>query len=320
MAEFKLYHYDPSFIAAVVFASLFTLSTLCHFYQIARFKAFFFIPFLVGCIFEAVGYAGRAISAKQTPDWDLMPYILQSILLLLGPTMMAASIYMSLGRLIAFLDAGFYSLIPVSIFAKTFLIGDILSFLAQSAGGGMLAQAETKGDQKMGQTMIIIGLVIQIYFFSFFMTVIYVFHRRMIKNPTKKSLSITTPWKRFITVLYAASGLIMVRSLFRMVEYIEGVDGELQSKEIYIYVFDAALMCVTTILFNVFHPGRVILVPKDYLETSNLDNDPASVPLRSTIQTNRTGIKPILSPQMLNIHHNQGLYSQPHFYSQGRSS
>jgi hypothetical protein len=63
-----------------------------------------------------------------------MPYVLQSLLLLLGPTMLAASIYMSLGRLVVFLDAGHYSLIPVEYLTKTFVIGDVLSFLAQSGG------------------------------------------------------------------------------------------------------------------------------------------------------------------------------------------
>lgn len=63
-----------------------------------------------------------------------MPYFLQSLLLLLGPTMLAASIYMSLGRLIKSLEADSYSLVPIEFLTKTFVIGDVISFLAQSAG------------------------------------------------------------------------------------------------------------------------------------------------------------------------------------------
>ena len=81
---------------------------------------------------ETIGYVARAISAKQTPNWALLPYLLQSVLLLLGPTMLAASIYMSLGRLIIFLGADSYCLIPSDMVTKTFIIGDIISFLAQS--------------------------------------------------------------------------------------------------------------------------------------------------------------------------------------------
>jgi hypothetical protein len=53
MTEFKLYHYDPSFIAAIIFVALFATSTLGHVYQLVRFRAFFFIPFVIGCICES---------------------------------------------------------------------------------------------------------------------------------------------------------------------------------------------------------------------------------------------------------------------------
>ena len=45
-----------------------------------------------------------------------------------------------------------------------------------------------------------------------------------------------------MSVLYVASGLIFVRSLFRLIEYIEGNDGVLLSSEVYLYIFDALLM------------------------------------------------------------------------------
>ncbi|RSM01349.1 hypothetical protein CEP52_008630 [Fusarium oligoseptatum] len=284
MTEYELYHYDPSFILAIIFIALFSVSTLGHLFQLFHSRTFFFIPFLIGCIFEAIGYAGRAISAKQTPDWAVLPYAMQSLLLLLGPTMLAASIYMALGRLIIFLEADGYSLVPIEYLTKTFVFGDVISFLAQSAGGGMLSQAKSSGDQKRGQSIIIVGLAVQLYFFAFFITVLHIFHRRINKNPTDKSLSVTTPWKRFIFVLYAASGFIMVRSIFRIVEYITGTNGPLQSTEIYIYVFDASLIFITTALFNIFHPGRVILSWKEP-NISNTYDDATSIPLRSARDT-----------------------------------
>ncbi|RFN47863.1 rta1 domain-containing protein [Fusarium flagelliforme] len=318
MTEFKLYHYDPSFIAAIIFVALFATSTLGHVYQLVRFRAFFFIPFVIGCIFEVIGYVGRVISAKQSPDWTIMPYVLQSLLLLLGPTMLAASIYMSLGRLVVFLDAGHYSLIPVEYLTKTFVIGDVLSFLAQSGGGGMLANAKSSGDQKMGQNIIIVGLAIQIYFFAFFITVLHIVHRRLLANPTRRSLSFTTEWKRLILVLYVASGFIMVRSIFRMVEYITGTNGPLQSTEVYIYVFDASLICITTFLFNVFHPGRMILAGKDRMEILDTDDQSTSIPLRYSGQTAHTVTQPLPSPP-IQKHHSGEVYSAAHYGHRSRT-
>lgn len=85
-------------------------------------------------VVEAVGYLGRNISAGQSPNWTTGPYILQSLTLLLGPTLLAASIYMTLGRLIRLLHADMYSLIRTRWLTKVFLFGDVSSFFIQSGG------------------------------------------------------------------------------------------------------------------------------------------------------------------------------------------
>ena len=64
-----------------------------------------------------------------------MPYIMQTLLILLGPAFYAASIYMLLGRIIGFLDADHHSLIPTKWLTKLFLLGDVLSIFGQ--GGGL---------------------------------------------------------------------------------------------------------------------------------------------------------------------------------------
>lgn len=69
-----------------------------------------------------------------------MPYIIQNLLILLGPAFFAASIYMVLGRLIRKLEAQHHSLVPVKWLTKIFLLGDILSILAQ--GGGICSQPQ----------------------------------------------------------------------------------------------------------------------------------------------------------------------------------
>lgn len=48
--EFTLYHYEPSLAAAVIFAACFGLSTAWHGWQLVRWKAWYFIPFMVGGI------------------------------------------------------------------------------------------------------------------------------------------------------------------------------------------------------------------------------------------------------------------------------
>ena len=156
---FVLYRYHPNSVAAVIFVVLFALSTALHIFQSFRRKAWFLIPLIIGglCEFgyrlllpaisrtglyqtdlyrcrtvETVGYVGRAQSAKN--QWALGPYIIQSILLLVAPALFAASIYMTLGRIILIRDAEQYSIIKKKWLTKVFVCGDILSFLMQSGG------------------------------------------------------------------------------------------------------------------------------------------------------------------------------------------
>ncbi|KAF7545180.1 hypothetical protein G7Z17_g9368 [Cylindrodendrum hubeiense] len=268
---FKFYNYDPSLPAAAVFVVVFGISALLHIWQMFRNRTWYFIPFLIGCLFEAVGYVGRAMSAQEAPDYTKNPYIIQSILLLLGPALYAASIYMVLGRIIKLLDAGELSIIRTNWLTKVFVAGDVLSFFAQSGGGGMLATAKNSDDVKKGENIIIGGLGIQILFFGFFMVVTMVFHIRISKQPTQKSYELAVPWRKLLYVLYATSGFILVRSAFRVAEYITGKEGELQSTEYWIYIFDATLMALVALLFNLFHPSRVVNRNADAKRIASMD-------------------------------------------------
>lgn len=88
-----------------------------------------------GGIVEVAGYAGRLAGALQDPGcWTMGPYIIQSILILIAPALMAASIYMILGRIILLTEGEVHSLVRREWLTKTFVLGDVLSFLMQSGG------------------------------------------------------------------------------------------------------------------------------------------------------------------------------------------
>ncbi|KAF5018553.1 hypothetical protein F66182_9466 [Fusarium sp. NRRL 66182] len=266
MAALELFHYDPSFIAAIVLLGLFSASTVACLFQMLRCRTWFFIPFLVGCAVEAVGYASRAISARQTPNWSTTPCAVQTFTLLLGPVLMTATIYMTLNKLIIALDADIHSLVPVKVIPKTFIFGDLVSLAAQFTGAGILVTATSTDHQRTGQLVIIGGLAFHIYFFGFFISVLHVLRSRIVDNPTRQSVSLSMPWKRMIWILYLACGLIMARSVYRVIEYATGPEGVVQATEIYFYVFDASFICTTTILLNIFHPKHLAMISKDDLK------------------------------------------------------
>ncbi|OJJ97239.1 hypothetical protein ASPACDRAFT_53997 [Aspergillus aculeatus ATCC 16872] len=256
--SFVLYRYDPSYAAAIIFTIGFLVTGLGHTWQATRSGSRFMTPFIIGIAFETLGYALRAVSAKQTPNWSVAPYAGQSLLLLLGPSLLAASIYMILGRIIRLVDGDTRAPIRPTKLTKIFVTGDVLSFLFQSGGGGILAQAKTPSKVKLGERMIIIGLFVQIVFFGVFMGVSGAFHRKIRERPTEKSMGLAVRWERLLMVLYAVSALIMVRSIYRVAEYIQGSQGSLQGHEVFIYVFDATLMLLGCLALNVCHPSQVL--------------------------------------------------------------
>lgn len=121
-----------------------------------------------------------------------------------------------------------------------------------------MATAKSADSQQTAQYAILGGLGIQIVFFSFFVITTIVFHVRITKNPTPRSYSVTGPWRRQIMALYASSVLILVRSVFRMIEFGGGNDGVLMQNEVYLLALDGALMILVAIIFLWSHPGNAI--------------------------------------------------------------
>ncbi|KAJ8071191.1 hypothetical protein OCU04_001529 [Sclerotinia nivalis] len=254
--DFKYYHYDPSIVAAVIFILLFIATTSLHSYQLLRTRTWFMIPFIVGGFFQWIGYVGRAISHTQTPNWTLVPYLIQTLLLLVAPALFAASIYMELSRIIILVNGESHALIKKKWLTKIFVIGDVLSFFIQGGGGGIQSSGSSSS-LTTGKYVIVTGLLVQILFFGCFIAVAIHFYLGMKKVPTSRAQS-DTPWRKHLMALFIASALIMVRSLFRVIEYLQGFSGYLLSHEVYLYFFDAVLMFAVMVLFNVIHPSEVV--------------------------------------------------------------
>ncbi|KAJ9615378.1 hypothetical protein H2200_001453 [Cladophialophora chaetospira] len=257
--DFKLYRYDPSLAAAVIFVALFVAVSILHPYQLLRTRTWFFIPFVVGGFFEAIGYVGRAIGSQETPNWSIGAFVLQSVLILVAPAVFAASIYMELGRIIRLTDGAAFSLVRINWLTKIFVGGDVLSFLMQSSGGGIMA-GKSNSSMTTGEHIIIGGLLVQIIFFGFFVVVALTFQTRMQKMPTSRVLAdvrIASAWKKHIYALYGGSCLILIRSVFRLIEFAQGNDGYFISHEWFLYVFDSILMFGTMVLFAAVHPSEL---------------------------------------------------------------
>lgn len=77
----------------------------------------------------------------------------------------------------------------------------------------------------------------------------------------------------------------MIRSVFRLAEYLQGNNGYLLHHEIYLYIFDALLMFITMVTFNVVHPcevGRLLRSTVNY-ELTHRPETCANKPYESSL-------------------------------------
>lgn len=271
MEDWSLYDYSPSKVGAIIAIICYGASTGYHVFQMAKMKCFFFTTFIIGAISELVviytalitlanllgtvmtlGYIFRAVSAGDTTA--IGPYIGQNVCILLPPSLYAATIYMIYGRIVIYAGEPGLSIVSPLKVTKIFVIGDVLAFLTQASGGGMMAISSMA---RMGQIITIAGLFIQLIFFGAFLTISIIFGRRV--QQTKTSLR-NLPYGTLLYVLFAVSGLIIVRCLYRIIEFCQGNDGYLMGHEAFMYVFDTIPMFVVQAIFHFFHPGKVLVM------------------------------------------------------------
>jgi RTA1 like protein len=119
------------------------------------------------------------------------------------------------------------------------------------------SHGKSQSTVKIGQKVVVGGLFVQILFFGCFVLVALLFQIRISKTPTPQSMSDRIPWRKHLAALYAASILILVRSAFRVVEFIQGNNGYIFSHEWFLYIFDGVLMLGVMVIFNIVHPSEV---------------------------------------------------------------
>lgn len=225
------------------------------------------IPLIVGCVVELAGYIGRCVSAH---DQEAMgPYIEQSILLLIAPTLYAGSIYMIFGRMAHLLFAEKIMIMPARFNTAVFVCGDIASLFLQAAGGGLMASADS---QESGSNLVTAGLFVQIAFFGLFIINEFYFYFRVFRLPSDIPRK-TRTWKILNLNLLVNSFLILIRSIVRAIEFIQGYSGYIASHEWFLYVFDALPMFAFSVIFiSTFHIGNIYMIQEESVHLQSYNN------------------------------------------------
>lgn len=178
------------------------------------------------------------------------------MLILASAPLLAATIYMALGRLIRGLDAVEHAFLSPRWTTKIYVLIDIGSFVTQMMGTAMQASGDAEG-ARTGNTIVVAGLGVQLGAFTIFIMSVAIFHRRLALHPTEISRE-HNGWRKYMWMLYTVSILIVVRSVFRLIEFSEGPEGQIYKTEALMYVFDASIMFIVVVIMAVLHPGLLL--------------------------------------------------------------
>ena len=160
--EATTYGYYPSIAASGIFIFVFAL---CCLFQLAlgiRSKTYsYMIAAALGTFGEAIGYGGRVLMHHN--PWSRPGFRMQIVCLILAPSFLAASIYLTLKHAVRRCGVQYSRLKPEK-YTWIFIGFDFGSILLQAAGGGVAAGG-TKDAKlaKTGDNMIVAGIAFQAF-------------------------------------------------------------------------------------------------------------------------------------------------------------
>ncbi|CRK25394.1 hypothetical protein BN1708_003964 [Verticillium longisporum] len=254
--QIVFYHYLPSQEAGWTFVVIFGLATLIHIFLLFKLRAWHFLPLILGTIGEAFGYYGR-VMAHSRPN-VAGPFIIQNLLILGMAPLIAATVYMSLSRVIKALDLREHLPITPRLTTAFYIIVDIGCFVTQVFGSIMPASGDPQGIA-LGRNLIIGGLIAQLVALSLF-TFSNLHAHRCAKRLAMVKVGGPIPLNgsRYFAASYVATLAMLTRALVRGVEYLQGGDGVVMSHEVFLYLFDAVPITLILVLYMFIHPGRLV--------------------------------------------------------------
>ncbi|KIW71427.1 hypothetical protein PV04_03596 [Phialophora macrospora] len=255
------YNYPPSFAAAVFFLIVFAAVLAVNVFQFFWHRAWFWWVMIFAVTLEFVGYLTRAMSIKDLDNRGL--FIIQTVVILVAPAVMAAACYMAFGRVVLWVvpprfQTARHLWVPARRITPVFVGSDVFSFFVQVIGGSMVAAANNRSSANRGKNIVLAGLALQLAAFGFFVFASFRLNILLRRGLRDVTLPKERNWQLFLTAINVANIIILVRTILRFVEFALGTSNYLIDHEWFFYAFDSALMFLVAVLFVVVHPGHYL--------------------------------------------------------------
>ncbi|CAK7230253.1 hypothetical protein SBRCBS47491_007524 [Sporothrix bragantina] len=261
-----MWTFCPNMGASIFFLVLFAGTTIAHVFQAAHYKKTYCWVIIMSTLWQLLTYIFRTISI-QTPA-SFGNYAAWFVLILVAPLWTNAFAYMVFGRLVHNYtpDRKLWGL-PASRFGLVFVVLDIVAFVIQVYGAATATAQNIPTDEVLRDLHIYMGGVgVQLFFILvclvFGIKLWFVMRREAVRFPSARPAMILL-YTQFIVLI-----LIIIRIVFRIVEYSSGLKSTIPNHEAYQYCLDTLPMFIAILMYNIVHPGRIMRGPETEMPSS----------------------------------------------------
>ena len=260
--EASIYGYYPSLGANYFFLGVFGLLAFVNFYLGVRYRTWtYMIAMTFGCLGEAIGYSGRVLLHNN--PFSSAGFETQITTLIISPAFFSAAIYLVLKHLVLCFGPE-YSRVSPRYYTWIFISCDIFTLVIQGAGGGVAATSKTNlSQQKIGNDLLMTGIVIQVVTLLVFATAVsdYFFrlyrstaHLKMLSMDAQATAS-DLKFQVFIAGLLLAFSAIFTRCVYRIAEMAGGWRNTIQQDQTDFIVLDGVMVLTAAWTLTILHPG-----------------------------------------------------------------
>ncbi|KAF9147638.1 hypothetical protein BG015_010679 [Linnemannia schmuckeri] len=274
-ANSDILKYEPNIPGNIVTGLLYAILGLLFSYHIFCHKNKWALCLPIGAFASSLGFFLRL--GLDPHDMKVPIFVIQNILIIATPSAFLAFNYMLYGRLVTAIDPQFvsdksrprmaksrYSFIPPRIVGHAFVCSDITTFLIQVAAGSMVGNAGSNNPSlaNIGDKLFLVGVCAQGVSYCLFTLLLSDTLMRLVAERRKTGLS--QPESRWmgldrntsltVAALYFSSLFIIIRSVYRIVEFVQGHQGYLISHEVFLFVFDVVPLILAIGIWAIIWP------------------------------------------------------------------
>ncbi|CAM1507661.1 Fc.00g073020.m01.CDS01 [Cosmosporella sp. VM-42] len=248
-----LWSFCPALAPSILFVFLFAVTLSAHVVQAIHYRKPYSCIIIMSALWQTLTYVFRSLSIREPASFG--DYAAWFILILVAPLWTNAYVYMVFGRMVwNYTAERRLWRIQAWQFGLIFVVLDIVAFIVQVLGAAQATGSDATSQQVLNGLHIYMGGVgIQLVVILVFC----VFGLRLFCSVRRRELAEKGALPLFYAQLLAL-GLIVLRIIFRICEYSQGLESKIPNHEAYQYCLDSLPMLVALVVYNVVHPGRIM--------------------------------------------------------------